>query len=516
MKKILLLLSIFCIAQINAQTFQKTYGTADDEQLGSLLKTTDGGFIMAGDNSTDVYVVKTDSNGVKQWIKTYGAAFGVQATHINSTADGGYIITGTTLDTTGGGIQRSKAILLKIKADGTLQWTKCYGKLGENGQHVQQTKDKGYIVIGNTITLGNQNIYIFKTDSLGTLQWTKVIVGQGCCGDHDFGASIMQLADGNFAMVGNIYSHQANTSLLYIAKLNAATSAIQWENSYIIINPGNGNDVTSFMQTSDKGFIITGDCYQRGIYLVKTDSVGVYQWGKQYGISNGIGTSVIQTNDGGFAFAGNNYTTNNIFIYRTNETGVLQWAKTFADTGSNKMTAVQTLLQNSNGQYILGGATNNFGAGQRDFYLIKTDTFGNSFCNGFSISPTTTITSQFGDILGTKDTLGITPTVVSFSPDTGACTQTTVCYSPSGISTYNTQNLIVEIYPNPAQNNFTIETTNAEKQTINIFDINGKPVLTQSINDKTTIDVSNLNSGVYNLNLISSAGVVNKRLVIVK
>ena len=74
----------------------------------------------------------------------------------------------------------------------------------------------------------------------------------------------------------------------------------------------------------------------------------------------------------------------------------------------------------------------------------------------------------------------------------------------------------IKIYPNPAQSNFTIETNANEKQTLQLFDVNGKLILTQSIIDKTTIDVSNLSNGVYNLSLTSGNGVLNKRLVVVK
>jgi hypothetical protein len=49
-----------------------------------------------------------------------------------------------------------------------------------------------------------------------------------------------------------------------------------------------------------------------------------------------------------------------------------------------------------------------------------------------------------------------------------------------------------------------------------VYDINGKTVLTQTINGKTTIDATSLNKGVYNISLQSNEGVVNKRLVIVR
>jgi hypothetical protein len=72
------------------------------------------------------------------------------------------------------------------------------------------------------------------------------------------------------------------------------------------------------------------------------------------------------------------------------------------------------------------------------------------------------------------------------------------------------------IYPNPTSTNFVIETTSTDKQTLQVFDVNGKLVLTQTINSKTNIDASNLPEGVYNLSLQNANGVTNKRLVIVR
>jgi hypothetical protein len=75
---------------------------------------------------------------------------------------------------------------------------------------------------------------------------------------------------------------------------------------------------------------------------------------------------------------------------------------------------------------------------------------------------------------------------------------------------------VFQIYPNPAQNNFTIQTSNTDKQALQIFDVNGKLVLVQTINGTTSIDASILSQGVYNISITSNEGVVNKKLVIVK
>ena len=86
----------------------------------------------------------------------------------------------------------------------------------------------------------------------------------------------------------------------------------------------------------------------------------------------------------------------------------------------------------------------------------------------------------------------------------------------AGITTFNLQYETFQIYPNPAQNNFFIETNNIDKQVLQITDVSGKQVLSQTINGTTSIDISNLSPGVYNLSLTSSQSVANKRLVIVK
>jgi sugar lactone lactonase YvrE len=74
----------------------------------------------------------------------------------------------------------------------------------------------------------------------------------------------------------------------------------------------------------------------------------------------------------------------------------------------------------------------------------------------------------------------------------------------------------VNIYPNPTNGTFVIEPNDITNQIIQMYDVNGKLVLSQSINGKTNIDASGLNEGVYNISIISNNGIVNKRLVIVR
>ena len=73
------------------------------------------------------------------------------------------------------------------------------------------------------------------------------------------------------------------------------------------------------------------------------------------------------------------------------------------------------------------------------------------------------------------------------------------------------------MYPNPTNNIFHIDYTGVNGDAVvNVYDINGKLILSQNMVGKTIIDASSLSDGIYNVNITNSEGVVNKRLVITK
>jgi hypothetical protein len=68
------------------------------------------------------------------------------------------------------------------------------------------------------------------------------------------------------------------------------------------------------------------------------------------------------------------------------------------------------------------------------------------------------------------------------------------------------------VYPNPVTDGFHISGIN-EKSTLNIFDINGKLLLTKEIDDSEYVTVSSLPQGIYLVRISSDAGVFEKKLV---
>ena len=86
----------------------------------------------------------------------------------------------------------------------------------------------------------------------------------------------------------------------------------------------------------------------------------------------------------------------------------------------------------------------------------------------------------------------------------------------TGISQISGLNTNISIYPNPNNGSFVIEPNSATKQTIQVYDVKGKLLLSQTINGKTSIDAGSLQEGIYNISIISNEGVINKRMVIVR
>ncbi|MFZ8835402.1 MAG: hypothetical protein ACO2O5_14595 [Candidatus Caldipriscus sp.] len=146
----------------------------------------------------------------------------------------------------------------------------------------------------------------------------------------------------------------------------------------------NSEEYNRVQRTSDGGYIVTGRTSSFGagssdIFLIKTDVYGNIQWAKTYGGSSWeYASSAQQTSDGGYIVAGytNSFGAGNsdFFLIKTDASGNIIWVKTYGGINDDNASSVH---QTSDGGYIVAGSTYSFGAGDRDFFLIKTDANGN-------------------------------------------------------------------------------------------------------------------------------------------
>ena len=132
----------------------------------SVQQTKDGEYIIAGNTnsndgdvsgnngSSDYWIVKLDNSGDIVWQKCLGGSGDDIAASVQQTNDRGYIIAGYTNSTDGyvsGNNGSSDYWIVKLDDKGEIMWQKCLGGSGEDqANYVQQTKDGGYIIAGDT------------------------------------------------------------------------------------------------------------------------------------------------------------------------------------------------------------------------------------------------------------------------------------------------------------------------------------------------------------------------------
>jgi hypothetical protein len=88
---------------------------------------------------------------------------------------------------------------------------------------------------------------------------------------------------------------------------------------------------------------------------------------------------------------------------------------------------------------------------------------------------------------------------------------------PDGINNILSQNLSQSIIPNPATNNVSIKLKgynyNEEKKLI-LIDATGRLMLQKTFtSNQTTIDISELNQGIYIVRIISEKGITESKLI---
>jgi hypothetical protein len=223
------------ISSDGTKQWDKTIGGNRIEFVRSILSTSDGGYIITGDSSSgiggdkseakrgsyDVWIVKIDSNGTKQWDKRYGGTGWEVSGEIIPALDGGYLIGGFTGSDKNGDVSEeskggeSDAWLIKIANDGTKQWDKRYGGNDSEGLgSIIPTLDGGYLLGGgsssnksgdksensrgvSSIGLGS-DFWIVKIDLQGNKQWDKTFGGN----EGDSFSSVIQEPGGSYVLAG--------------------------------------------------------------------------------------------------------------------------------------------------------------------------------------------------------------------------------------------------------------------------------------------------------------------------
>lgn len=293
----------------------KTFGGKERDAAYSIQQTSDGGYIVVGhkivgntefgEDNYDIWVLKLNSSGSYIWAKTFGGDEYDEAHSVKQTPDGGYIIAG---DTASYGAKGLDFIVLKLDVSGNQLWSKTFkhepGDCNENIPYsIQNTSDGGYIVTGDTQT-GCESSFlgVLKLDKAGNQTWMKTF-GEG----YDGAREIQQTSDGGYVVAGFTHCDDFDCgSELFVLKLDSQGNHL-WSKSF----GGHNNDLAnSVRQTLDGGYIVAGETYSFGegdkdFWIMKFDAIGNQKWDRTFGGAYMDGAeSILQTTDGGYIVAG--------------------------------------------------------------------------------------------------------------------------------------------------------------------------------------------------------------------
>ena len=276
----------FPLPTISQVTFQKTFGGSHTDYAYSIDKTENEGYFLTGytesfgEGSRDVYLIRTNSRGETLWSKTYGGQNTDYAWTIASTTDGGVII-GSHSESAGAGGHDVQ--LIKVDAQGALQWSMVYGGTSADGAYsLKQTYDGGFVVAAHTSSYGEgqHEIYLIRTDTSGNVLWTKTYGSSG----GDFLRALDFTPDLGFIMVAETYSFGAEGADIYVVRTDMQGDTL-WTRTF----GGPGDDFGySIRLTNDQNYIIAGHTRSFGqgqldALLMKIDDHGEVIWAKTFG-----------------------------------------------------------------------------------------------------------------------------------------------------------------------------------------------------------------------------------------
>ncbi len=357
-------------AQIPPRHWAMHYGGGNVDVPFAIKLTTDGGTIVVGYTDSrngdvsaqptrdywDLWVLKLDKCGIIQWERSFGGTGYESARDVVQTSDGGYMVLGETNSTDGGvvaGFGGTKDIwLLKLTADGNLQWQKRFGGSGlDIGNHITLTADGSFLIAassssndgdirGNHSTGTYTDGVLLKINASGVLQWSRC------------------------------YGGSKNEELFDIEIIDGTIYAAGFTNS-----------VDGDIPPSQKNY---------DMWLLAIDGNGNKIFSKIYGGSqNDVAYTMTKGADASLTLAG--YTTStdgdvsgargsqDYWVINVDLRGKLNWQKVLGGTDAEY---AKTIITDSDSSYIVGGVTySNNGditgsLGDGDFWTVKLSPSG--------------------------------------------------------------------------------------------------------------------------------------------
>lgn len=452
-------------------------------------------------------------------------------------------------------------LLLTFNAEAQpIIWQKWYdyNNFDNDGNDVLNTYDGGYIILGNNYVTFNNSTILIKLDSLGEIQWKKIIDRKIVGGNYGIKCfSISQTLDSGFIVSG----YTGDSAVLFKTYSNGS---LKWLKKYS--KPNYEMRFFSHSSTLDGGIIACGDLFPpflQGI-IVKTDSLGNIQWdyiGELYlnviqardssfyfGTYDGIlktnfrgrkiwslnltlvGPVIVESPDG-YIYSGGYPGIDTMILHKVDSSGSLIWKKKYYPNARCQCIC----LSNNSKSILLSGYIDTLIQG--NIAVTNVDLDGNLIYNR-------QIYSSFGN------NLSFLPYAVKSAPDNGyimtgftnypqhtlfhdnilavktdsSCNAPKIVVINEGSSYIPSHFVLHQNYPNPFNPNTLInyELSKTSHVVLRIYDNLGKDIITLVNsweylgNHSVEFSGKDLPSGIYYYRLMSDDYVETKRMILLK
>ncbi|MBL7984885.1 MAG: T9SS type A sorting domain-containing protein [Flavobacteriales bacterium] len=283
----------------------------------AMIPMPDGGVAIGGSTYppseiANSAIIRYAANGDSLWLIEYGefdqAAFFGRG--LARAKDGGFLLCGETSS-----IGTINGFLIKTDSIGGEEWRRFYGgpDYWDFATTVDTTVDEGYFIGGASQVLPtNFDMWVMRLTSVGDTLWTKRWGGQF----DESNAHLSTKANGN-PVIGSAwgYAPEFDLSRCYMAELDQLDGSVVWQREYgpIVYSAG---FLTAKEVRPDEGHIAGGftfpnnDNFNQGV-LLRTADNGDSLWMRNYFyydslMTDGVGQfkDVVPTNDGGFIACG--------------------------------------------------------------------------------------------------------------------------------------------------------------------------------------------------------------------
>lgn len=371
-------------AQPPSKWYNKFGGSGIDIGYG-VKETYQRKYIVAGSTSsfgygaTDAYLILVDSMGQKIWEKTYGGVMSdVAKAVVVNPVDSGFIFTGYTGSIGNGGYD---VYLVRTNKNGIIIWQKTFGGLDwDFGNDIVMGADGNAVICGYTYNskYGKKDGYILKVNSsTGALMWEKKYGGAE---DDEFRA-LKIVSSNSIVLTGETKSYNDLSGDIYFFKTDINGDSIVCKTHGRINKMDRGNSI--IQDFSLNSYIIGGgtesySSWGKDAFIFNVSSVGDSVWLQHYGNNNkdqeandvilnvsNTGTYVISYSE--IDFSSFMRDAKNLIL---DANGIYYSGNAFGGTEDDELNDLQNA---SDEGYIGVGYTKSFGSINEDLYLIKYD-----------------------------------------------------------------------------------------------------------------------------------------------